>query len=199
LFNVHVDYTLGFFWFLLNDPAVPPSVQASVKEWGLCADEFGPGGNGLSSQLYVREGRRLVGDWVFTQKDRQFNLTKTDSIGLFSYNIDSHHNQRYVDADGGARNEGDFELFGGPNGQMPYRALLPRRAEANGANILAPVPLSASHMGYGCLRLEPQLMILGQAAGVAVAQALSENVAVQDIDIARLQSRLRQLGAKIDL
>ena len=120
-------------------------------------------------------------------------------MGLFSYNIDSHNNARFVDALGGALNEGDFELYGGPDGQMPYRVMLPRRAEAAGANVLAPVPLSASHMGYGCLRLEPQLMMLGQAAGVAAAQALADGVAVQEVDIARLQARLRALGAKIDL
>ena len=140
-----------------------------------------------------------AGDFVFTQRDRQTDIRKNDSVGLFSYNIDSHNNARFVDALGGARNEGDFELFGGPDGQMPYRVMLPRRAEAAGANVLAPVPLSASHMGYGCLRLEPQLMMLGQAAGVAAAQALADGVAVQEVDIARLQARLRALGAKIDL
>lgn len=192
----HADYTLGFFYFLANDPGVPDKIRAEAAAWGLAADEFG---GGLPPQLYVREGRRLVGDFVFTQRDRQFNVTKNDSIALFSYNIDSHHVQRYVDADGGARNEGDFELYGGPLGQIPYRALLPPRAAAAGANVLAPVPLSASHMGYGCLRLEPQLMMVGQAAGVAAAQALARGVDVHDVDVAALQAALRALGAKIDL
>ena len=196
IFDAHVSYTLGFLYFVANDAAVPAPLQASAREYGFCADEFG---GGLPSQLYVREGRRLVGDFVFTQRDRQTDIRKNDSVGLFSYNIDSHNNARYVDELGGARNEGDFELYGGPDGQMPYRVMLPRRAEAVGANVLAPVPLSASHMGYGCLRLEPQLMVLGQAAGVAVAQALADGVAVQDVDVLRLQARLRALGAKIDL
>ena len=196
LYNLHADYTLGFFWFLASDPAVPQLIQTEANRYGLCADEFS---GKLSPQLYVREGRRMIGDWVFTQQDREFKHPQTDSIGLFSYNIDSHNTQRYVDSIGGVRNEGDFELWGGSNGQMPYRLMLPARADAAGSNVLAPVPLSASHMGYGCLRLEPQLMILGQAAGVAAAQALKENVDVQNIDVAKLQARLLELGAKIDI
>ena len=143
----------------------------------------------------------MVGDFVFRQQDRQTDIAKNDSVGLFSYNIDSHHVQRTVASKppNGAQNEGDFEKYGGPLGQMPYRAMLPARAEAAGANVLAPVPLSASHMGYGCLRLEPQLMILGQAAGVAAAQAIAAGVAVQDVSVPALQARLRALGAKLDL
>ncbi len=137
---------------------------------------------------------------MFTQMDRQYNLTKPDSIGLFSYNIDSHNVQRYAAAGGALRvlNEGDFELYGGPLGQIPYRVITPVRAEAT--NLLAPVPLSATHMGYGTLRLEPQYMIIGQSAGVAVAQALRSGAQnVQDVDVAVLQARLRELGQIIDL
>jgi hypothetical protein len=95
-------------------------------------------------------------------------------------------------------NEGDFELYGGPPGQIPYRVITPVRAEAT--NLLAPVPLSATHMGYGTLRLEPQYMIIGQSAGIALAQALKNGrQAVQDVDIAVLQARLRAVGQKIDM
>jgi hypothetical protein len=95
-------------------------------------------------------------------------------------------------------NEGDFELYGGPPGQIPYRVITPLRSEAT--NLLAPVPLSATHMGYGTLRLEPQYMIIGQSAGVALAQARKAgNQAVQDVDIGVLQARLRTLGQLIDL
>ena len=198
IFNAHVEYTLGFFYFLQHDEAIPPALRAEALQWGLAADEFLPNRH-LPSQLYVREGRRLVGDFVFTQRDRQTSIHKNDSIGLFSYNIDSHHVQRYVNAEGGVYNEGDFELYGGPLGQIPYRVLLPPRGVAGSANVLAPVPLSASHMGYGCLRLEPQLMILGQSAGIAATMAMASGVDVQDIDVGALQSRLRELGQKIDL
>ena len=200
LFAAHVSYTQGFFWFLQHDPDVPAPVAAEAREWGLAADEFKATAN-WPPQLYVREGRRLVGDFVFRQQDRQTDIRKNDSIGLFSYQIDSHNAQRYVSPTPphGALNEGDFELFGGPLGQMPYRVMVPARAEAAGANVLAPVPLSASHMGYGCLRVEPTLMVLGQAAGVAAAHAIAEGADVQDVDVGRLQARLRALGAKIDL
>ena len=124
-------------------------------------------------------------------------FTRTPTLHLPQ--IDSHHAQRYVNELGHVVNEGDFELYGGPLGQIPYRVLVPAKQSTSGKNVLAPVPLSASHMGYGCLRLEPQLMILGQAAGVAAAQALADGVAVQDIDVAKLQARLRALGAIIDL
>lgn len=139
----------------------------------------------------------MRGEYVFRQQDRQFNLSKPDSIGLFSYNIDSHNTQRYAVNAMQPLNEGDFEMFGGPLGQIPYRVLTPLKAECT--NLLAPVPLSATHMGYGTLRLEPQFMILGQSCGVALAQAHRARQAVQDIDIGELQTRLRQLGQKIDL
>ena len=142
----------------------------------------------------------MRGAYVFTQMDRQYNLTKPDSIGLFSYNIDSHNGQRNVVPGGELRvlNEGDFELYGGPLGQIPYRVITPQRSQAT--NLLAPVPLSSTHMGYGTLRLEPQYMIIGQSAGVAVAQAFKSGAqAVQDVDIGVLQARLRALGQLIDI
>ena len=186
-------------WFLQHDEALPAALRQEALSWGLAADEFVET-NGWPPQLYVREARRMRGAYVFTQMDRQFNLTKNDSIGLFSYNIDSHNAQRYAVPGGAPRvlNEGDFELYGGPPGQIPYRVITPQRSEAT--NVLAPVPLSATHMGYGTLRLEPQYMIIGQSAGVAVAQALRGGArAVQDVDIAALQARLRELGQLIDL
>ena len=187
-------------WFLQHDESLPAALRQEALSWGLAADEFTET-DGWPPQLYVREARRMRGAYVFTQMDRQFNLTKPDSIGLFSYNIDSHNAQRYAAPAGGALhvlNEGDFELYGGPPGQIPYRVITPQRSEAT--NVLAPVPLSATHMGYGTLRLEPQYMIIGQSAGVAVAQALRSGAqAVQDVDIATLQARLRELGQLIDL
>jgi hypothetical protein len=199
LWDAHYEYQAGFYWFLQHDPALPAELRREALSWGLAADEFTETG-GWPPQLYVREGRRMRGAYVFTQMDRQYNLTKPDSIGLFSYNIDSHNVQRYAVGGGKLRvlNEGDFELYGGPLGQIPYRVITPVRAEAT--NLLAPVPLSATHMGYGTLRLEPQYMIIGQSAGVAVAQALRSGAQdVQDVDVAVLQARLRELGQIIDL
>ena len=186
-------------WFLQHDEALPAELRREAQSWGLAADEFTETA-GWPPQLYVREARRMRGAYVFTQMDRQYNLTKPDSIGLFSYNIDSHNGQRNAAPGGKVRvlNEGDFELYGGPLGQIPYRVITPQRSQAT--NLLAPVPLSSTHMGYGTLRLEPQYMIIGQSAGVAVAQALHSGAqAVQDVDIGVLQARLRALGQLIDI
>ncbi len=131
------------------------------------------------------------------QVDREFaRLNRTGSIGLLSYNIDAHNAQRFGQGTY-VRNEGDVEVFGGLGpAQMPYGIIIPRRAEAT--NLLVPVAVSSSHMGFGAIRLEPQWMILGQSAGVAAAQALAQGAAVQDVDVARLQARLRALGQLID-
>ena len=146
IWEAHKEYTASFFWFLQNDPDIPASITQEARTWGLTLDEFLET-EGWTPQLYVREGRRMRGAYVFTQRDRQYNLTKPDSIGLFSYNIDSHNCQRYAASPTQPLNEGDFEMYGGPLGQIPYRVITPVREEAT--NVLAPVPLSATHMGYG--------------------------------------------------
>ena len=202
MFAQHKLYTQSFLWFLASDAAVPPAVRAEVATWGLAADEFTDSG-GWPTQLYVREGRRMLSDFVFTQRDREVNRTKPDSIGLFSYNMDCHNSQRFVqvEADGVAwvRNEGDVEVGAGDGpGQLPWRMIVPRRAEAT--NLLAPVPTSASHVAYGAVRLEPQFLILGQSAGVAAGRFVANGGgAFQDVDVPALQARLRQLGQLIDM
>jgi hypothetical protein len=196
IYDAHKAYTLGFLYFLASDPAVPASLQADTQAYGFAADEFVDNG-GFPYPLYVREGRRMVSDLIFTQNDRQFNrLNRSGSVGLYSYNIDTHHAQRFPQG-AFVRNEGDVEMYGdlGP-GQMPYGLIVPRRSEAT--NLLVPVAVSASHLGFGAIRLEPQWMILGQSAGVAASQAIEEGVAVQDVGIATLQSRLRALGQLLD-
>lgn len=196
IWDKHYQYTASFFHFLQNDPDIHASIRTEARQWGLTLNEFVES-NGWTPQLYVREGRRMRGVYVFNQMDRQYNLTKPDSIGLFSYNIDSHNAQRYEAAVGQPLNEGDFELYGGPRGQIPYRVITPVKEEAT--NLLAPVPLSATHMGYGTLRLEPQYMIIGQSAGIALAMAFEGKMGVQEVDIGALQEALRALGQKIDL
>jgi hypothetical protein len=195
IWQAHADYTLSFFWFLANDPAVPASLAKSMRTLGLPADEFTDNG-GFPWQLYVREGRRMVSDFVFTQNDREKLTPANNSIGLYSYNVDCHNAQRFPQGTF-VRNEGDVEAFGnlGP-GPMSYGLVLPRRQEAT--NVLAPVPTSATHLGYGAIRLEPQFMILGQSTGVAAAQAVAAGVAVQDVDIGKLQARLLELGQLLE-
>jgi hypothetical protein len=190
----HEEYTKGFFWFLAHDPRVPADLQKEANEWGLAKDEFTDNQN-FPNQLYIREARRMVGEYVMTQKDIQNELTKPDPIGMGSYNSDSHNVQRVINADGFVRNEGDMQVPVQPY-QIPYRVLTPKRAEAQ--NLLVPVCFSASHVAYSTLRMEPQYMILGQAAGVAASMAIRRNVAVQEIDTAALTKTLVEHGAILD-
>jgi hypothetical protein len=137
----------------------------------------------------------MVGEYVMSQKDIQTDLTKPDPIGMGSYNSDSHNVQRVVNKDGFVRNEGDMQVAVQPY-QIPYRVLLPRKNEVQ--NLLVPVCFSASHVAYSTLRMEPQYMILGQAAGVAAAMAIRGSLAVQDIDTAALTRTLVEHGAILE-
>lgn len=187
----HIHYTQGLFYFLAHDPRVPPSVQDELSEFGLANDEFVDNDH-WPPQLYIREARRMIGDFVMTQKDIQTENTKPDSIGMGSYNSDSHNVQRYITETGHAQNEGNMEVAVTPY-QIPYRLLLPKKHEA--ANLLVPVCFSASHVTYSTLRMEPVFMIVGQAAGVAAKMALDANVPVQDLDTPTLSARLQAQGA----
>jgi len=190
----HIDYVAGFFYFLAHDPQVPQSLQVEINRWGLAKDEF-TDANHWPHQLYVREARRVLGDFVMTQKDIQTELTKEDGIGMGSYNSDSHNVQRYVTEDGSVQNEGNMEVPVTPY-QIPYRVMLPRRKEC--ANLLAPVCVSASHVTYSTLRMEPVYMIIGQAAGVAAKMAIDSGKPVQDIDTRALTAKLRAQGAVME-
>jgi hypothetical protein len=190
----HEDYQKGFYYFLANDPRVPAGIRKAYNEYGLARDEFVDNGN-WPDQLYIREARRMVSDFVSTQKDLQSDRTKPDVIGMGSYNSDSHNVQRFVNEKGFVENEGDVQVPVQPY-KIPYRVLVPRKSEA--ANVLVPVCFSASHISYASLRMEPQYMILGHAAGLAAATAAKSNVPVQDIDLKALQAQLQSEGAIFD-
>src|SRR5262249_27678041 len=143
----------------------------------------------------IREARRMVGEFVMTQKDIQTALTKPDPIGMGSYNSDSHNVQRVVNAEGFIRNEGDMQVPVQPY-QIPYRVLLPKRTEA--VNLLVPVCFSASHVAYSTLRMEPQYMILGHAAGVAAHLAIKNGQSVQEVDTRELTRLLVTEGAILE-
>ena len=134
----------------------------------------------------------MVSDFVATQKDVQTDLKKTDVIGMGSYNSDSHNIQRLATADGAVENEGDMQVAVTPY-QIPYRLMVPKREQA--VNLLVPVCFSASHVAYSSLRMEPQYMIIGQAAGVAASMALKSGQPVQDVDTAALSAKLKSQGA----
>lgn len=191
IWKEHEDYQKGFYYFLANDPRVPKELQDEVRSYGLPKDEFQDTGH-WPNQLYVREARRMVGEFVSTQKDLQTERTKPDVIGMGSYNSDSHNLQRFVNAKGFVENEGDVQVPVQPY-QIPYRVLVPKKSEVT--NLLVPVCFSASHIAYSSMRMEPQYMILGHAAGIAAALAIRGGSTLQDISIPELQKKLKDEGA----
>ncbi len=182
----HVAYVTGFWYFLQNDERVPAATRDQARAWGLCRDEFEDGGH-WPRQLYVREARRMIADVVMTEHHCRGEERAADSVGLAAYGMDSHNVQRYVEG-GAARNEGDVQVpVAGPY-PVSYRAIVPRRSEAT--NLLVPVALSASHIAYGSIRMEPVFMILAQSAATAAVLALDANGVVQDVPHPRLREKL---------
>jgi FAD dependent oxidoreductase len=194
IWDEHIRYTQGFFYFMGHDPRVPKQLRDDMNAWGFPKDES-TDLNHWPHQLYIREARRMVGDFVMTQKDLQTELTKPDAIGMGSYNSDSHNIQRVVTADGNVENEGDMQVGVKPY-QIPYRVMLPKPNEA--ANLLVPVCFSASHVAYSSVRMEPQYMILGEAAGVAAAMSIKEGKAVQAVNTHELSETLLKQGAVLE-
>jgi len=193
----HETYQKGLMYFIANDERVPVEVREAMSKWGLPKDEFTDNGN-WSRQLYIREARRMVGQHVMTENDCLSKTGIKDSIGLGSYAMDSHHTQRYVTADGFVQNEGDA---GGKIKQaykISYGAIIPKREEAT--NLLVPVALSASHIAYGSIRMEPVFMILGQSAATAGSIAINQSIDVQAVDYQRdLQPALLKAGQILEV
>lgn len=183
----HLDYQQGLIWTLANHPRVPEAVRREVSRWGPCRDEFMEGA-GWQNQLYIREARRLVGALVMTQHHCQGKEVASDAVGLAAYTMDSHNVQRYVDAQGKVRNEGDVQVGGFPPFPIGYRALVPKADQC--ANLLVPVCLSATHIAFGSIRMEPVFMVLGQSAATAAVLALDADSAVQAVDRDVLRQRL---------
>lgn len=189
LFQDHANYQIGVMYFLANNNRIPEPYRTEIRRWGLPCDEY-IGTGGWSHQLYIREGRRMISDYVMTQHNCQGREVPTDSVGLASYNMDSHHCQMTV-IDGAVHNEGNVEIPVKPY-PISYRALVPKRSECT--NLLVPVALSSTHISFGSIRMEPVFMLLGQSAATAACQAIEAGVAVQDVDYAKLRGRLLQDG-----
>ena len=183
----HETYQKGLMWTLANSPRVPEEVREHFRTLGLARDEFTDNGH-WPHQLYVREARRMKSDYVMTERNCTGDRTAEDPVGLGAYGMDSHHTQRYVDAEGHARNEGDVEVGGFSPYPIGYRSIVPRRSECG--NLLVPVCLSASHIAYGSIRMEPVFMVLGQSAATAAVHAIAEKTDAQAIDYPRLRARL---------
>jgi hypothetical protein len=183
----HIDYQQGLLWTLANHPRVPEKIRQHFETWGLAKDEFQDTDN-WPHQLYVREARRMVGAYVMTQHNCQGRAVAEDPVGLAAYTMDSHNVQRYVDAQGHVRNEGDVQVGGFAPYGISYRSLVPKAAECQ--NLFVPVCLSATHISYGSIRMEPVFMVLGQSSATAAALAIDAGTSVQDVDYARLRERL---------
>lgn len=183
----HVDYVQGLLWFLGHDERVPEQLHKETLGWGLCRDEFADNDHWPYS-LYVREARRMIGCYVMRQQDCQEDLAKPDAIAMGSFILDSHAYQRLVTPKGYVVDEGNFDVKTKPY-QIPYRSITPRKEQCE--NLLAPVCLSATHVAYGSIRMEPVYMSLGHASGLAAMVAIRARSAVQDIDVKALQEELR--------
>jgi hypothetical protein len=189
---------MGLYYFLAHDPQVPEKLRERVKRFGLDPKEFPETGH-WPHQLYIREGRRMLSDYVMTQANCERERVAEDSIGLASYPMDSHFCQRVAVEENGritVRNEGGFghECKNGPY-PVSYRSIVPKKAEC--LNLLVPVALSSSHVAFGSIRMEPVFMILGQSAGAAAALAIDGNQAVQDVPYAKLRELLVQQGQRL--
>ena len=183
----HLEYQKGLMWSLSYHPRVPEDVREQISRWALAADEF-TGNDNWPHQLYVREARRMVSGYVMTQHNCQGGEVAEDPVGLAAYTMDSHPVQRYVDDDGLLKNEGDVQVGGFGPYPISYRSIVPQKSECT--NLLVPVCLSATHIAFGSIRMEPVFMVLGQSAATAACQALDKGVAVQDIDYGQLREKL---------
>jgi hypothetical protein len=175
--NAHRDYTRGLLYFYTSDPRVPKALQEAVLRWGYPKDEYTETDN-WSPQLYVREVRRMIGGYVMTQVNCVGKEVVNDPVGLAAYTMDSHNCQRIV-VNGQVRNEGNVEVGGFPPYPISYRSIVPKKNEAG--NLLVPVCLSASHIAFGSIRMEPVFMVLGQSAAIAASLAIDQDLNVQDV------------------
>ena len=186
--QAHRDYQQGLMWTLAYHPRIPQKVRDAVSKWGTCKDEYEKGSNGWQEQLYIREARRMKSEYVMTQKNCERIEVVEDPVGMGAYGMDSHHVKRYVDANGFVQNEGNVEAHVPNPYPISYRSIVPKKDECE--NLLVPVCLSATHIAFGSIRMEPVFMVLGQSAATAACQAIGQRKAVQDIDYTLLKEKL---------
>ncbi len=183
----HERYQKGWFYFIANDPRVPADVREAMAQWGLARDEFKDNGH-WPHQLYVREARRMIGQYVMTENELLKRRPTPESVGMGSYTIDSHNVQRYITPEGFVQNEGDIGVRTPGPYEIAYGSLVPKRGQAE--NLLVPVCVSSSHIAFGSIRMEPVFMILGQSAATAAVMAIDDGTPVQDVPYAKLRTRL---------
>lgn len=183
----HRQYQQGLMWTLAYHERMPDFIKKEVSRWGTSKDEF-ERQDGWQQQLYVREARRMVSDLVMTQYHCEGLKVVEDPIGMGAYGMDSHHIQRYVTEEGFVKNEGNIEAHVAAPYPVGYRAIVPKKSEC--ANLLVPICLSATHIAFGSIRMEPVFMVLGQSAAVAACLAVDRNLAVQEVPYRDLKKAL---------
>lgn len=196
IIRAHEVYQKGYMYFMANDPRVPEDVRSAVSEWGLPKDEFTDNG-GWPHQIYVREARRLIGEYVMTEHDCLDTKETPDSIGMGSYTLDSHNVQRYITPEGHVQNEGDIGVKTPRPYKIAYGSIVPKTEECQ--NLLVPVCVSSSHIAFGSIRMEPVFMILGQSAATAACLALDKDVTLNELPYADLRERLVADGQVLEL
>lgn len=183
----HELYQKGLMYFLQNDPRVPVDVRDKMQQWGLPKDEFTDNGN-WPHQLYIREARRMVGEFVMKEADALGKTKVPKPIGMGSYALDSHNTQRYVKADGYVQNEGDIGVHPDRPYSIAYGSILPKAKDCQ--NLLVPICVSSSHIAYGSIRMEPVFMILGQSAATAAVLSIENRISPQKLPYEKLREVL---------
>jgi len=188
IYDRHKSYALGLLWFLQNDEALPEAIRSEARQWGFAKDEYVENGH-FPTSLYVREARRVEGEYTFTEHDTQPQVgvrapLHPDAIAVGDYALNSHGHGKAGAMHPGIT-DGDFNHFTAPF-QVPYGVIVPKRI----SNLLVPVALSASHIGFSALRLEPTWSALGHAAGHAAHLAVTQNVSVAKVPVAEIQKLL---------
>lgn len=184
----HELYTKGLLWFVGHDSRVPEQLRSEMQRWGYPKDEFTDNGN-FTPQLYIRESRRMIGDYVMTQANCESRAIVPDGVGLAAYTMDSHNCERLV-VNGMVKNEGNVEKGGFGPYPVSYRALIPKESECR--NLYVPVCLSASHIAYGSIRMEPVFMVLAESAAAGASMAIDGHEDVQHVDVKQLQQLLAE-------
>jgi hypothetical protein len=192
----HRDWQLGLLWTLQNHPRVPAEIRQKYAGWGLAKDEF-VDNHHWPYNIYVREARRMVSDFVMTEAHCRNKLPVSDSVGMGAYTLDSHNVQRFVH-EGMVQNEGDIQSPIRDTGpyKISYRALVPRADECQ--NLLVPWALSSTHIAFGSIRMEPVFMTLGQSAATAASIAIDDDVSVQEVDYQKLRRQLLADGQALE-
>ena len=180
------SYTKGLFYFFGHDQRVPQALRNQMLQWGYPKDEY-KGNNNWSHQAYIREARRMISDYVMTENNCTGKTVVTDGIALAAYNMDSHNTDRLV-VDGMVKNEGNVEIPGISPYPISYKAIVPKEQECD--NLIVPVCLSASHIAYGSIRMEPVFMVLSQVAAIAASFSIDQGITVQQLDYKKINEKL---------